>query len=268
MKKLLITIAIILISANLFSSPISLLDDTVKLIFKQFGDDGVKLLSKYGDDAVKIATKYGDDGVKLLSKYGDDAVKITTKYGDDGVKLLSKYGDDAVKITTKYGDDGVKLLSKYGDDASKYITKYGDKIVPSLNKYSKLSDDVIIKYGDDLIKTSNKVTNSSDLIAVSSAIKTHPENTVKIIEITKKYGDDLFQYIKKNPKLFAGLGLAGALYKIATTPELLQAVTIPLEKGFEIIIIKIGTILAFFIGFMLIIKFEIIPKLYNQIKNK
>ncbi len=194
----------------------SFADDAAKLVFK-YGDDLSKLIYKYGDDAVKIAKTYGKKSVEVLKVYGDEAMKVFKDYGDDGVKFFIWNSENVSRGLGKYGDDALKAYMYYGDTAVKAVGKYSDDILIPLSKSSSISKNLILNKGDELIKISREFTGNAEFKHAIEAAGNDP----KIIEIISKYGKRILEYIKKNPKTIGAVGLSTAIFKVATSDQLL-----------------------------------------------
>ena len=83
--------------------------------------DIVAIFSKYDDVAIAAINKILDkDAVAaLIRDYGDDGVKVAVRGGDNLVKLINNLDDDAaksfVKTASKQDDEFFVLMSKYDD---------------------------------------------------------------------------------------------------------------------------------------------------------
>jgi hypothetical protein len=253
-----------------FCGVASVADDAVKagvkIFIRVFGDDGAKIAAKYGDDVVSLFGKYGDDGVRLLSKYGDDAAKVVAKYGDDGARFISKYGDDAIKLYGKYGDDAIKAAVKYGDDGVELVGKYGDDMARLLSK-SDVPIDLIKKAPDDCMKVAktfsgvplqkNVVFNAAETVGSSSQSA--------FLEKAAHYGSRTFDYIKKNPGLFVGMGMTAAFAKAITDPEIAKNVTEPVLS--QVFSTKSPIAIAIGLGIFIFFGIYTFPKIYKGIRS-
>ena len=70
MKKAIVILVIVMVFAGSmgFSGIASIADDAVRIVLKGFGDDFVRILSKYSDNVVMIFKNYGDEGLKNLKR--------------------------------------------------------------------------------------------------------------------------------------------------------------------------------------------------------
>jgi hypothetical protein len=175
-------------------------DDAIKLASKFKGAG--KLFEKFGDDAYKIVKNYGDDGIKLLQTYGDDAIKFSQKYGEDSVFLINKYGEKAFKFASNYGDDGVKALMNYGDDALAIAQKYGDEGLKLLGKNAPICK-ALVK-ANIPTKAIAKIANFSDegIKITSSLVKriteSAPGKLDDFLRFIEKFGEKGSRFVWKN----------------------------------------------------------------------
>jgi hypothetical protein len=100
------------------------------------GLDAVKLINRYGDDAVwviskpkgmAIFVKYGDDGAKALIKHKGIAEEVIEANGSSAVKALNAVGAREARQIAMLQKDGVIQAGKQGDDLLDVIARYGDK---------------------------------------------------------------------------------------------------------------------------------------------
>lgn len=268
MKKRKISVLLLLIIFNclFFSGVSSLADDALKagmkVFVRIFGDDAAKMAAKYGDDVVSLFGKYGDEGVKLLSKYGDDVAKIATKYGDDGIKAISKYGDDAIKLYGKYGDDALKSVIKHGDDGIALVNKYGDDMAKFLTK-SDVAINLVKKSPDEYLKISKAFSNDTVKMGTVFEAANSVSNKSAFLEKAAHYGTRAFDYIKDNPKFFAGLTLTAAFAKAITDPEIAEKVTKPVLSATFAKNSPITIVIA--LGILGLFSIFIVPKIYKGI---
>jgi len=295
MKKAIVILVTVMIFAGSmgFSGIASIADDAVRFVLRGFSDDLVRILAKYSDDVVRIFKNYGDEGLKILERYGDDVARSVSKYGDDAIRVFGKYGDDLSRLVKKYGDDVVKIASVYGDDGLKVVKKYGYNGISAITKYGDDGISLIRQYGDDMARglSASKVpidvvkrnpvhfANISKQFADSPYhIKTIVEaagksgNEVKTLEIMAHYGRRVFDYIKKNKGLFAGMTMVGAVALAANNPEVMSEVAPTLNKGIDNITEKdspLMIVIAWALGLVLMLPlaYKWLPKIINQIKE-
>lgn len=124
------------------------------------GDDVFLAVRKVGPRTIRIIEEAGEHGlesVKLMARYGDDAVWVVAK--KNRMAIFVKYGDDAAETMMKHGEIAEPLLSSFGKPAAGAL-----KSVSSQNarRLAMLADDgqlakigqtpelleVVAKYGD------------------------------------------------------------------------------------------------------------------------
>jgi len=271
MKKIVLIFLILCVSLSVsFCGVASVADDAVKagmkIFIRAFGDDAAKMAAKYGDDVVSLFGKYGDDGVKFLSKYGDDAVKLVSKYGDDGAKIISKYGDDAIKLYGKYGDDVIKAAVRYGDDGIELVRKYGDDMAKLLSK-SDVSVDLVKKAPDECMKIAKTFSDEAlkKNVIFNAAKSVEGSSQSEFLEKAARYGSRTFDYIKKNPRMFIGLGMTAAFAKAITDPKIAESVTAPVLS--QIFSAESPIAIAIALGIFIFFGIYAFPRIYKGIRS-
>ena len=144
-------------------------EEVVERIVKQYGDDALRYLKKYGDDFVRICDTHGDDGYKLVKDFGDNFVKLYAKYGDDVYKYVSIYGDEALKLFKNYGDDLIKAIGKYGDDGFKLYYRFGDKALVYVEQYG--DEALKLLTGENGYRAFNEFSNGKTLDEVRKVVE-------------------------------------------------------------------------------------------------
>jgi hypothetical protein len=85
----------------------------------KYGDDALTAVKKVGPRTFRIVEEAGEDGlhcVKLLARYGDDALWVATK--KSRLALSIRYGDDAAKAMIKHGEIAEPLIESLGTPAT------------------------------------------------------------------------------------------------------------------------------------------------------
>lgn len=141
-------------------------------ILQEFGEDGLKLAEKYGDDLARIIDNLepteAKKAVSLINSYGDDALEMfkegksfnkVKNVVESGRKVISYTEYDNIYQSSIHNAGKEKvMLGKYdGGDPTSYITKAGDDYT-----YFSLGnewDTIKTKYGytdDEMFKLFNE----------------------------------------------------------------------------------------------------------------
>ncbi|WP_303137859.1 hypothetical protein [uncultured Eubacterium sp.] len=96
---------------------------------KQEENQAWELLRKdYGERTAAILQEFGDDGLKLAEKYGDDLARIIDNLEPTetkkAVSLINSYGDDALYLFKKGKDaNEVKKIAEGGLSETRVVQK-------------------------------------------------------------------------------------------------------------------------------------------------
>lgn len=88
----------------------------------RYGDEAVAAVEKVGPRAFRYVDEAGENGlqsVKLLARYGDDAVWVVSK--PNRLALCAKYGDDAAEAMIRQGKIAEPLIASLGKPAAKAL---------------------------------------------------------------------------------------------------------------------------------------------------
>ena len=97
-----------------------------------------QLSAKHGDEAVLAVNKVGPRVFRLAEEAGEhsgDAVRLLARYGDDAVLICER--PQCLKLFTQYGDDAARAMIRHGDNAEVLVHQYGKSAVGSLAKIDK-----------------------------------------------------------------------------------------------------------------------------------
>lgn len=180
------------------------------LISKEFGSDGIKILSKYGDEValnkntIGMISKYEDKGFYMIKQYPSSSMYYE-KFGDKFMINADKYGNQRVveylEGSSKYGQDGkvLDLLDRFGNKANAFfqenwvkltaigfVTLNSNEIITSIENFGKES---IKTVGETTAKSVDSVANSNLGLLIGLAI---------IIFVIFKYGWDKIFKRKSN----------------------------------------------------------------------
>lgn len=156
--------------------------DKFNLISKEFGTDGIKVLSKYGEDValnkntIGMISKYEDKGFYMIKQYPSSSLYYE-KFGDKFMINADKYGNQRVvkylDDSSKFGQDGkvLDLLDKFGNKANMFFQENWGKLT-TIGFVTLNSDEIINSienFGKESIKTVGETTAKSvDSIANSN----------------------------------------------------------------------------------------------------
>lgn len=90
----------------------------------KYGDDAVTAVKKVGPRAFRYIDEAGESGlesVKLLARYGDDAVWVVSK--PTRMAIFARYGDDAAEAMLKQGQIAEPLIESLGKPAANVLKK-------------------------------------------------------------------------------------------------------------------------------------------------
>ena len=132
----------------------------IETVIVKYGDDGMAAVKKVGPRSFRLIEEAGENGVesvKLMAKYGDDAVWVVGKKGR--LAIFVKYGDDAANAIIKHGEITEPLIGKFGDSAAaalKNVSSQNARRISMLDDSGELNAightpevlNVIGKYGD------------------------------------------------------------------------------------------------------------------------
>ena len=179
-------------------------EEVVERIVKQYGDDALRYLKKYGDDFVRICDTHGDDGYKLVKDFGDNFVKLYAKYGDDVYKYVNIYGDEALKLFKNYGDDLIKAIGKYGDDGFKLYYRFGDKALVYVEQYG--DEALKLLTGENGYRAFNEFSNGKTLDEVRKVVEGGNSSSMRLLddELGATFLDNMKGIRKNIPKTIRG----------------------------------------------------------------
>lgn len=168
-------------------------------------------------DADEIATflsRFGDEGLRHLDDFGDDALTVFKKYGDEGISNLKRYGDDYLTVIKRESPETVNNILKHpkgmiflkeSPDLAKHYTKYGDDLLECLEKNPLCVESVKRTGLSPKIISGLKDTNVSWLEVRMPELSPKDANVFQ--DILKKYGDPGAEFVRKNWDVFAKAGV-------------------------------------------------------------
>jgi hypothetical protein len=132
----------------------------IETVIVKYGDDGATAIKNVGPRSIGLIDEAGEnaiDAVKLMAKYGDDAVWVVSKPGR--LAIFVKYGDDAAKAMIKHGEITEPLINKFGTSAAAALQKVSSQNARRISMLDQAGDlskigrtnellGVVSKYGD------------------------------------------------------------------------------------------------------------------------
>ena len=143
------------------------------------GDDVFLAVRKVGPRTLRIVEEAGEHGlesVKLMARYGDDAVWVVAK--KNRLAIFVKYGDDAAESMMKHGEIAEPLLVSFGkpaagamkavnsQNARRLAMMADDGQLAKIGQTSELLE-VVAKYGD---RAADFVWRNKGALTVAAAL--------------------------------------------------------------------------------------------------
>ena len=151
--------------------------DAWELLSKKYGEKVASILQEFGEDGLKLAEKYGDDlariidnlepteakkAVSLINSYGDEALELFKegKSADEVKKIVEGEGkvisqEDRAKIDAWNNTPSDELYLKYKDvfDNPKYYDQITGEIHwPQNNGFARIPIDEVLQSGTKIWK--------------------------------------------------------------------------------------------------------------------
>lgn len=170
---------------------VSTLARKIKTFSSKYGDDAVTAVKKVGPKTFRYVEEAGDNGpqsIRLLARYGQDAVWIVEK--KNRMAVFAKYGDDAAAAMMKQGQIAEPLLEAFGKPAAVLLktvsTRNGRRLAimaddGTLSKIGRTDEllSVLSGYGD---RGMDFVWRNKGALAVASALAAFLANPEPFIE--------------------------------------------------------------------------------------
>jgi hypothetical protein len=168
----------------------------------KYGDDVFIAVRKVGPRALKqyVARQYGPESIKLVAKYGDDAIWIINK--PNRMALFLKYGENAAESMIKHRAMADLLIEKFGQPAAgalKMISAQNGRRLVMLAEDEKLARilrqrelfDLINKRGDSAVDFIWKNKGALAATAALTAFVANPDMFISgEVDINKVGGQD------------------------------------------------------------------------------
>lgn len=159
----------------------------IETVIVKYGDDGVAAVKNVGPRSFRLIEEAGENGlesVKLMAKYGDEAVWVVGKKGR--LTIFVKYGDNAAEAMIKHGEIAEPLIGKFGDSAAlalKSVSSQNARRISMLDDAGELSAigrttellTVVGKYGDAAMEFIWKNKGALTVAATLTAFLSDPE---------------------------------------------------------------------------------------------
>jgi hypothetical protein len=161
------------------------------------GDDAIRATRRIGPRVFHIVEEAGEHGVetvKLMAKYGDDAIWVVTKRNRMAVFL--KYGDNAAESMMKHGEIAEPLIESFGKPAAGALTAVStqsgrrlammsaDGQLAKIGRTPELLD-VIFKHGD---RAMDFIWRNKGSLAVAAALTAFLANPEPFLDGTSDVG--------------------------------------------------------------------------------
>jgi hypothetical protein len=159
----------------------------IEAVIVKYGDEGAAAIKNVGPRSLQLIDEAGENGVdavKLMAKYGDEAVWVVGKPGR--LATFVKYGDDAAEAMMKHGEIAEPLIGKFGTSAAsamKSVSSQNARRISMLDEAGDLSKigrtkellDVVGKYGDAAMDFVWKNKGAMAIAATLTAFLSDPE---------------------------------------------------------------------------------------------
>jgi len=165
----------------------------IETLVLKYGDDAVVAVKKAGPKTFRIVEEAGENGlvsVKLLARYGDDAVWVVAK--KKRLAIFVKFGDDAAESLMKHGEIAESLLGSFGKPAAGALkavsTQNGRRLAmmaddATLSRIGRTDEllAVVAKYGDGAM---NFIWNNKGALTVAATLTAFLANPQPFIDGT------------------------------------------------------------------------------------
>lgn len=159
----------------------------IENVILKYGEDGVAAVKNVGPRSFRLIEEAGENGlesVKLMAKYGDEAVWVVGKKGR--LAIFVKYGDNAAEAMIKHGEIAEPLITKFGDSAAlalKGVSSQNARRISMLEDAGELAAigrtpellTVVGKYGDAAMDFVWKNKGALTVAAALAAFLSDPE---------------------------------------------------------------------------------------------
>lgn len=151
----------------------------VEVLVAKYGDDSATALRNVGPRSFRLIQEAGENGtlsVKMLAKYGDQAVWVVSK--PSRMSMIARYGDEAADAMIKHGEMAEPLINQFGASATRAlgdVTSRNARRIAILSESGELAAmgrtrellDVIGRYGDSAMEF---VWRNKGALAVAGAM--------------------------------------------------------------------------------------------------
>jgi hypothetical protein len=143
--------------------------------------------------------------VKLIERYGDDAVRAIRRAGAPAVGALERFGAQGARLLAAWGDDGLRVLAAEGDDAVRAFAAYGDDAVRAMLKHPGVGRELLGTLGPAAVKaTANVTTESAISLARMSAPIQASGRSAEILGVVERFGDRACAFLWRNKGVVFG----------------------------------------------------------------
>lgn len=188
----------------------------VQTLVTRYGDDAANVLRKVGPRAFRLVDDAGEhapDAIKLMARYGDDAVWVVgkknrmalfLKHGDDAAEAMMRHGEIVEPMVQSFGKPAaVALKSLSGQNARRLAMLAEDGQLARIGRTEELLE-VVGKYGD---KAADFVWRHKGALMVGAALTAFLADPEPFIngakDITKFVGESAVKPLAEVPQQVA-----------------------------------------------------------------
>ncbi len=196
-----------------FSSTAGVVQETIEAAIKISG----KSMSRASRKAAELSLK------KLVSKYGDDALKMVRHGGVEALQIGEKYGDDFLRLAKNASPRAIRSVTLHADELLPIARKLGKDFMMLEGKVPGLGAKVVAEFGDDTAVMLARNASADDISKLlgAAAHADSPATKKLLVETYKTGGSKFLEKISWKHIAAAGLSAATitAAYKVSDGVE-------------------------------------------------
>jgi hypothetical protein len=204
---------------------------------ERHGDDILHAVRKVGPKALRLADDAAENGprvVKLLTRHGDDAVRVVGN--PRSMNLFSKFGDDAADVMIRHKGIAEPLLEAGGGQAVKALGSLGPRAgrrLAMMHEAGELAQlgrtpellAVIARGGDRMMEFVWKHKGSLAISATLAAFLADPDGFMSgVRETTVVVSEKVIEPVAQTTRVFVQETASVAKQAIQSTGEVTQTV--------------------------------------------
>lgn len=195
------------------AAPVKIIQETIEAAAKISG----KSLSRASRTAAVATLK------KIVSKYGDDVLKVVKNGGLEALQVGKKYGDDFWRLTRGANPSAIRSLVLHADDLMPVAKRLGKDFLILEGKVPGLGAKVVAEFGDDAAIMLAKNASPDDISKILgyAGRADSPATKKVLIETYKKGGGKFLKHLDWKHIASAGLSTAAIVsaYKLSNGIE-------------------------------------------------